>query len=89
MARGHREIPKTFTKWPRDGDEGALGYSFKLGDLRGEMHPDKKTDGVGLTFWHAYAWIDGDMTKERVIDLWEDNHWDAADALHAEATGLQ
>lgn len=77
-----RLITKTgqFTRWGH-----RLGFSFKEGDLMGELHPER--DDTGLLRWHGYLWWKG-TSEERVAEVWEDTHWHGADAMREVARDI-
>lgn len=77
----HRSLPDAFTPWPR---ESGAGFSFRQGDLRGEVQPYRDDHPGALTRWEGILWRGHDRDAV-LVRLTADNHWDVAESLSAYA----
>ena len=72
----------------KDEDSGVV-FHLELGNLRGRLAPERRTVGKtgGLTRWYGQLWHE-DKPKKILTEVTDDTHWEAGDALVAEAKEL-
>ena len=89
MSRLHRSIPAEFTR----AEEGLrFDYATKThrGTLQPEVEHSSKPNPFPLVRWIGRLWLrDADPDAKPLTTITSDNHWDAADELHAYAVGVE
>lgn len=76
MSRRGQGLGPCFDSW---GKDVGLGYSWKRGDLRAELHP-VRSEATGLTEWTAVVWR-GDVRSDVIATISGPTLWDVAEAV--------
>lgn len=74
-------------RWMKWGRNVGLGYSFRHGNVRGELEP-KRNLVTGLVEWEARLWLGRDRDNV-VFRAWDPSPLRAAAAAEAEAARME